>query len=141
LTRHCPNPDCPGLARDGIVAEFVDHMSECVDCGERLAFGPAVSPDDPVLEYNDLRTVFIASSAVQGHLVGGAIESAGIPVYIKGESLQGAVGELAVDVAQVEVQVPVERMDDAREIVVAFESSSSAKIRLDLDVGKIDPID
>lgn len=126
MTRHCPNPDCPGLARDGRVGEYVDRIIFCIDCGAPLAAGfpDPDSTDEPALEYNDLRTVFIANSAVQGHLVAGAIEAAGIPVYLKGEMLQGAVGELAADVGQVEVQVPAERMDDARVVTPRFEGPS-----------------
>ena len=76
------------------------------------------------LEYNDLQTVFIAANPVQGHVLASAIEAEGIPVYIKGEMLTGAVGELAADVLRVEVQVPVERADRAREIAMRFEVGS-----------------
>jgi len=79
-------------------------------------------PNEEVgLEFLELETVFIAASAVQGHLVAGTIEAEGIPVYIKGEMLQGAVGELSADVHQVEVQVPVERAEQARQIAMRFE--------------------
>jgi hypothetical protein len=121
LSRHCPNPDCSGLVRDGRVAEYVDRMTDCIDCGAQLVAGAPPTESEPGLEYNDLRTVFIANSVVQGHLVASVLEAAGIPVYIKGEMLQGAVGELAADVSQVEVQVPVERSDLARELVSCFE--------------------
>jgi len=96
-------------------------MTVCVDCGGRLVAGCAVPDPAPVLEFNDLRTVFIASSVVQGHVVAGAIEAAGIPVYLKGEMLQGAIGELAADVGQVEVQVPIDRVERARDIALLFE--------------------
>jgi hypothetical protein len=121
VSRHCPNPECLGLARDGRVAEFEDTIETCIDCGTRLLPGEWLPDEDPALEYNDLRTVFIAENPVQGHLVAGAIEAEGIPVYLKGEMLQGAVGELAPDVRQVEVQVPAERVDRAREIAMRFE--------------------
>jgi hypothetical protein len=98
-------------------------MSVCVDCGGRLVAGCAVADPDrePGLEYNDLRTVFIANSVVQGQVVASTIEAAGIPVYVKGEMLQAAVGELAADVGQVEVQVPIDRVERAREIALLFE--------------------
>ena len=35
--------------------------------------------------------------------------------------LQGAIGELAADVRNVEVQVPLERYDDARAVAMRFE--------------------
>jgi len=53
MTRHCPNEDCPGLARDGIVAEYVDTMEACVDCGARLIPGEALPEPPPPLEYNE----------------------------------------------------------------------------------------
>jgi hypothetical protein len=121
LAKHCPNPECAGLARDGCVAEYNDWLVDCLDCGTRLVSGTHRPDRDIGLEYNELRTVFIAASVVQGHLVGGAIEAEGIPVYIKGEMLQGAVGELSADVQQVEVQVPIEREDQARQIAMRFE--------------------
>lgn len=120
MSRHCPNPDCAGLARDGRIAEYGDRVEACLDCGTRLLAGPAPEAD-PALEYHSLRTVFIAENVVQGHLVAGAIEAAGIPVYLKGEMLQGAIGELAADVRNVEVQVPLERYDDARAVAMRFE--------------------
>jgi hypothetical protein len=121
VARYCPNPDCAGLARDGSIAQFNDTLVDCIDCGERLVPGLPSSDGDLGLEYNDLRTVFIAENVVQGHLVAGTIEAEGIPVYLKGEMLQGAVGELSADVRQVEVQVPLERVDRARQIAMRFE--------------------
>jgi hypothetical protein len=123
MARHCPNPDCAGLARDGVVAEYVDAISVCADCGTRLIRGRAERDPDLGLEYNDLRTVFVAGSVVQGHLVAAAIEAEGIPVYIKGEMLQGAIGELSPEVSRVEVQVPIDRFDRAREISDRFEGA------------------
>ena len=126
MVRHCPNPVCAGRARDGVVPEFVDAVSRCLDCDTVLLPGPAIpEPDEKGLEYNDLRTVFIAGSPVQGQLVAGLIEAEGIPVYVKGEALLGAVGELAADVQQVEIQVPVERADEARSIALRFEGPAA----------------
>lgn len=121
MSKHCPNPDCAGLARDGCVAEYDDRIVECLDCGARLIKGLSLPDPELGLEFVELETVFIAASVVQGHLVAGSIEAEGIPVYIKGEMLQGAVGELSADVHQVEVQVPVERAEQARQIAMRFE--------------------
>jgi len=121
VAKHCPNPDCAGLARDGCVAEYHDELIECIDCGAHLVSGLSQRDRELGLEFNDLQTVFIAANVVQGHLVAGLIEAKGIPVYIKGEMLQGAVGELSADVRLVEIQVPVERALDARQIAMRFE--------------------
>ena len=119
--KHCSNPDCAGLARDGVVAEFRDTVSHCLDCGEPLALGERPAAVELATEYVELVTIFIAADFSQGHLVAGAVEAAGIPVFLKGEHLVGAVGELPTTVSQLEVQVPIEREDDAREIAMAWE--------------------
>jgi len=124
MVKHCPNERCPGLARDGIVPEFVAALERCVDCGTRLIRGEVAPEPPPPLEYVDLRTVFIAADVVQGHLVRSLLETEGIPVYLKGEGLRAAVGELPADVTRVEVQVPFEREDEARAIAARFEPSS-----------------
>jgi hypothetical protein len=121
MAKHCPNERCPGLARDGVVAEFVDEIERCIDCGCRLIRGEAF-PEPPLeLEYVELRTVFIAADVIQGHLVAGAIESEGIPAFLKGEALRSAVGELPVDVTQLEVQVSQADEERARTIAMRFE--------------------
>lgn len=123
MTRHCANPECPALARDGAAAEYVDRVVRCLDCGEQLMRGPA--PEDPAepARFTDYQTVFIASDPVQAHLVRGLIEAEKIVVYLKGESLASAVGELPVTVKQVEVQVSADERERALEIVHRFEAS------------------
>lgn len=125
MTKHCPNPDCPGLARDGAVGEFVDALEACLDCGGGLMRGaaPRDAPECP--EFSDLETVFIAGDLVQGHLVRGRIEAEGIRAYVKGEPLVGALGELPRDVVAVEVQVAAEDREAARAIALIFEGARS----------------
>lgn len=135
MLRHCPNPDCAGLARDGVVAEFRDTVETCVDCGATLASGerPAnsVAYFESHIEYLELVTIFVASDLSQGQVVASAIDAAGIPVFVKGELLQGAVGELPATVGQVEIQVPVERTESAREIAVLWEGPAPTESVLD----------
>ncbi|MFK7895604.1 MAG: DUF2007 domain-containing protein [Myxococcota bacterium] len=125
--KHCGNLNCPGRARDGVVPEYRDEVARCLDCDEPLSFGlaPDRVVDDPGLEFVEWKTVFIAPNAGIGRLVGNAIEEEGIPVYVKGEALQGAIGELPATVSQVEVQAPVERFEEAREIALWFEGQGS----------------
>ena len=127
MVKHCPNQNCPGLARDGLVAEFVESLSECIDCGTRLVRGPSHDDPDPALEYHDLKTVFIAANATEGHIVASVLEAEGIPFYLKGEMLQGGVGELPALDYQVEIQVPIEREDRARELVLRFEGRGAVR--------------
>lgn len=126
MTRHCPDEQCPGLARDGVAAEYVDTVELCVDCGSRLVQGEAHPEPPPPLEYLELCTVFIASDVVQGHLVRSVLEAEGIPVFLKGEGLRSAVGELPPNVMQIEVQVPIEREDEGRALAARFEPDASA---------------
>jgi len=125
VVRHCPNPDCGGLARDGVVAEYREPLTECLDCGATLAAGERPAAAELATEYVDLVTVFIASGIAQGQVVASAVEAAGIPVFLKGEHLVGAVGELPTTVAQLEVQVPLERRDEARASALEWERPGS----------------
>lgn len=103
------------------MAEFVDRIERCLDCGTTTVAGPREEPEDPALEYNALCTVFIAANPVQGEIVAGALEAAGIPVFVKGGALSGAIGELPATVVQVELQVPLDREDDALAITRRWE--------------------
>ena len=107
------------------MAEFVDTVERCLDCGSLLDSGERGEPPVPEIEYHELCTVFVAADLAQGYLVTAAIEGEGIPVFLKGEFLQGAVGELPVNVSQVEVQVPLERVDEARQIALRWEGPFS----------------
>jgi len=81
------------------------------------------APDDVHEEprFTEYETIFVASDPVQAHVVRGLVEAEGIVVYLKGEALSSALGELPVTVQQVEVQVPVESALRGREIVRRFE--------------------
>lgn len=117
--KHCPNPECDSLVRQGTIAEFLDSARECSDCGTALVAGPPPEPEPPV--YRELQTIYQAADGTQAHLIRAAIEAEGIPVNISGEALMGAVGELPATMLQVEVQVPPEHAERAREIALACE--------------------
>ena len=145
MVKHCPNPECAGLVRDGVVPEYRDTLEVCLDCGSPLAFGerPAVTPT--VVEFHELVTIFIASDLSQGQVVASAIEAAGIPVFVKGELLQGAVGELPPAVSQVEVQVPIERAESGRKIAMIWEGPAPedgvSLVGGESDRGRLDELD
>jgi len=109
------------------VAEFRDRVESCLDCGSALVRGERPGALEPAVEFVELVTIFIASDLSQGQVVASAIEAAGIPVFVKGELLQGAVGELPPAVSQVEVQVPIERAEFAREIAMIWEGPASGE--------------
>ena len=121
MTQHCANPDCPGLRRDGVAPEFVDEMMACIDCGGRLMRGAAPDDTHETPRFTDYVTVFIAMDPVQAHLVRGVIEAEDITVYLKGEALTSALGELPATVEQIEVQVPKEDKERALAVAARFE--------------------
>jgi len=118
--KHCANPDCENLVRHGVIAEFLDSVDRCADCGTPLVPGEAPRPEPP--SYRELATIYQAADGTQAHLVRAALEAEGIPVNIAGEALMGAVGELPATMLQVEVQVPPEFAVRAREIALQCET-------------------
>jgi hypothetical protein len=60
-------------------------------------------------------------------MIRAALELEDIPVYIAGEALMGAVGELPATMLQVEVQVPPEFAERAREIALQCEKGSASE--------------
>jgi hypothetical protein len=101
------------------VAEFFDIVDVCADCGTPLVSGEAPRPQPPI--FQELETIYQAADGMQAHIVRAALEEEGIPVNISGEALMGAVGELPATMLQVEVQVPPEFAQRAREIALRCE--------------------
>jgi hypothetical protein len=120
--KHCPNPDCESLIRYGTIGEFLDTTEICPDCGAALTHGEAPRPEPP--EFRELHTVYQAADGTHAHMIRVALEAEGIPVHIAGEALMGAVGELPATLLQVEVQVPPEYEEQAREIALQCEKAS-----------------
>ena len=119
--KHCVNPDCEHRRRFGRIAEYRDDCTECSDCGEGLAPGEAPSPDRGRPEFLDLVTIYEPPEPVRGHLLRGILESRGIPAFVIGDALTGAIGELPATVLQVRVQVPREFSFEAAEVAESFE--------------------
>jgi|AutmiccBRH37_all_1029493.scaffolds.fasta_scaffold13176_2 hypothetical protein len=63
-----------------------------------------------------MRVVYEAENLVDAHLVRGVLEQAGIPVWVRGEYLTGAMGELPV-MGLVAVCVPESAFAQARPLV------------------------
>jgi len=127
--KHCPNPECSGIANFNIVSEFNDTATECSDCGTRLVSGPAPSPEelrgetepepDPDLE---LVPVFIANDEADLMVVEGVLEQAKIPYLAKGEQIQDLFGFgrlVAVNpiTGPVEIYVSADHAETARELL------------------------
>lgn len=66
-----------------------------------------------------MRTVYEAANLIDAHLVRQALEAQGIPAFVRGEALTGAMGELGV-FGLVAVAVPESAWPVARSLVEAL---------------------
>jgi len=62
-----------------------------------------------------------AANALEAHLIKHVLEARDIPAEIVGEGLAGAIGELPVDVLQVEVRTLPEFADQARSVIENYQ--------------------
>lgn len=69
-----------------------------------------------------MQIVYRAANLADAHLLRQLMEAEGIPAFVQGEYLQGAVGELPAN-TEVLVRVPDEHVDAAREVVDDWENS------------------
>ena len=78
-----------------------------------------------------MRVVYEAENIIDAHLVKGILEQAGLPVYIRGEYLTGAIGELPVS-GLVAVCVPTICVQEANRLLEQFRQQRQAEpARLD----------
>ena len=125
--KHCPNPECHGLAEFKIVSEYNDTSSVCADCGTPLAEGPAPDPatlDDRPEPDPDIKLVPLVSIQDEPGLalVESSLEAAGIPYLARGEHIQDLFGFgriVAVNpiTGPVEIQVRESDLAAARQIL------------------------
>ena len=127
--KHCPNPECGGIANFNIVSEFNDSATDCSDCGTRLVSGPAPTPEElrgkgkPAPEPDlELVPVFIANDKAELIVIEGVLEQAKIPYLAKGEHIQDLFGFgqlVAVNpiTGPVEIYVSADHAEPAREIL------------------------
>ena len=71
-------------------------------------------------------TVYRAANATEAHVLRGILGQHQIDARIIGEGLSSAMGELPVNVAEVEIQVPTGYLDRARELCRDYEQSRTA---------------
>lgn len=69
-----------------------------------------------------MRIVYRAANIADAHLIRQLLEAEGIPAFIQGEYLQGAVGELPAN-TEILVHVADENADAARVVVDEWESA------------------
>ncbi|MCO7224838.1 DUF2007 domain-containing protein [Pleionea sp. CnH1-48] len=64
------------------------------------------------------------ANVIEAHTLKGLLERDGIEVFLKGEMLAGALGELPVDMAQVELYVSEEQWSRASSIIEQYTGST-----------------
>lgn len=69
-----------------------------------------------------MQIIYRAANLADAHLVRQLLESGGVPAFVQGEYLQGAVGELPAN-TEVFVHVHDAHVDAARAVVADWESS------------------
>ena len=70
-------------------------------------------------KYVGLVTVYVAQGMLRAMVVRGALESAGIPVMLSYESVGPTLGLTVDGIGRVEVMVPTEWEDEARDLLTA----------------------
>lgn len=65
--------------------------------------------------------VYRAANATEAHIIRGFLEQYGIEVRLFGEGLSSGLGELPVDVIEVEIHVPTGYCQLARELITEYE--------------------
>ena len=125
--KHCPNPDCGGIAKFKIVSEFNDTATICADCETPLVDGPAPRPEDlggrpepdPDMELVPILAVREETKLI---LIEGVLEQAEIPYLAKGEQIQDLFGFGRLVIVNpitgpVEIYVSSENAAEARRLV------------------------
>lgn len=69
--------------------------------------------------------VFEAEHALEANIIKGLLESSGLTVQLKGESLQGALGEIPFTDTQVSVWVYDIKLPHAQEILLEYQESKT----------------
>lgn len=73
-------------------------------------------------ENSEFVRVYRAANGTEAHLIKGMLEQHGIMVRIFGDGLSSGIGELPVDVMQVEIQVKRGYRKLARQLILEYES-------------------
>lgn len=83
-----------------------------------------------------MQIIYRAANLADAHLVRQLLESEGVPAFVQGEYLQGAVGELPAN-TEVFVRVHGAHVDAARAVIADWESSEPVVF----DDEGLDPVD
>ncbi len=80
-----------------------------------------------------MTVVYRPANTAEAHMVRQMLEAEGIPAYIQGEYLQGAIGGLPISNTELMLRVADEHAEAARAIVDAWESGEPVQLDDDID--------
>ena len=109
--------------------EFRDGVTVCTDCAVALTLDPPPAPPEPTAEWVDLETVLETSDPTVIAVARSLLEAEGIPCFARGDLLQELIGwgrlPLGVNLVTgpVQLQVPRERGEEARELLSATDTA------------------
>ncbi len=127
--KHCPNPQCLGLERFGIISEFNDSSTVCADCDAPLVSGPAPDtlPEDKPKPIPELKLIPVASVRNESDVlfIESLLSDAEIPYLARGEKIQDLFGMgrlvgINPITEPVEFLVAEENAEDARLVLAGF---------------------
>ncbi len=125
--KHCPNPDCPFLARTGEIAEYQDHVENCIDCGVPLAPGEAPSESPAVSRQKPpLAVVATFLRVMEANVWRARFEAEGIPAFVADENVRSIYGGFdAYVTGGVRLLVPEPEVERARQLLEERDSNDS----------------
>ena len=115
---YCPNSECSYLKRFGVVADFQDHITVCVECGTALKQGVA-----QVVEQSD-ELVGVYSSPFEFKVASAKalLETEGIESVESGLYAHDVFGGAFDTTHQPTLQVAVAKAERARELLAELDS-------------------
>ena len=89
-------------------------------------------------EHPNIATLITAKSPFEAEVIAGVLHEAGIPAYVAGKSLQDefALSQVLANLQSVAIQVPADRIEEARKVLAEADESSKILERDDFDPGK-----
>jgi hypothetical protein len=133
---YCSNPDCPDYQVTGVHGEYVDTVTVCPYCGERLVANlPAASNNESTALFDappcagevELELVFETSDPSEVAIIRSILDGAGIPSLVRGEeefdALRGARSAFRFNPrgGVVRFLVPFSRAEEARALLTEVE--------------------
>ncbi len=89
-------------------------------------------------EHPDIEVLHTAKNSFEAQVIAGVLREAGIPVYVAGQSLQDefAVSQMLAGLLSIKVQVPADRLDEAKRVLAEADESAKLLDRDDFDPGE-----